>query len=224
MQYTLLSLFVNIGIIFNYFLKADQQMNNFWNNRYSVEEYIYGKEPNKFLQETLELLTPRKVLFVGEGEGRNSVFAAERGWYVDALDSSSVAMEKALKLASEKNVKINYQLADVRNYHFEEQKYDLVALIYLHLQESERAELHQKIIRSLRNDGIVLLEAFEKSQINNNTGGPQNTDLLYTLEDIINDFIDLDFVELSKTSVHLAEGSHHNGNTEIIRFIGKKII
>lgn len=199
-------------------------MSEFWNKKYSVEDYIYGKEPNEFFRASLERLTPGKVLFLGEGEGRNSVFAAEQGWDVDALDSSSAAMEKAIKLAAERNVKINYQLADVCNYNYEAKKYDLVALIYLHLHESERTELHQKIIRSLRKDGIVILEAFDKSQINNDSGGPKNPDLLYTFEDIINDFIDLDFLELSKSSMPLNEGNHHTGNAEIIRFIGKKII
>lgn len=199
-------------------------MSEFWNNKYSVKEYIYGKEPNEFMRTALEHLTPGKALFVGEGEGRNSVFAAEQGWDVDALDSSSAAMEKALKLAGERNLKINYHLTDVHDYNYAEKKYDLAVLIYLHLQESERTELHKKIIESLTKDGIVILEAFEKSQINNNSGGPKNPDLLYTFEDIINDFIDLEFLELSKSSTPLNEGRHHNGNAEIIRFIGKKII
>ena len=39
-------------------------------------------------------------------EGRNAVYAAGQGWKVDAVDFSTIAKEKALKLAYENNVKI----------------------------------------------------------------------------------------------------------------------
>ena len=45
-------------------------------------------------------------LFLGEGEGRNAVYAAKLGWQVDAVDFSSSAKDKALKLAKENKVKI----------------------------------------------------------------------------------------------------------------------
>ncbi|MGQ9644743.1 MAG: SAM-dependent methyltransferase, partial [Ignavibacterium sp.] len=48
----------------------------YWNERFSSEDYIYGTEPNTFLKEQLENLKPGKALFLGEGEGRNAVYAA----------------------------------------------------------------------------------------------------------------------------------------------------
>ncbi len=83
-------------------------MKNKWNDRYSSEEYFFGKEPNDFLKEEIGKLAPGKALFIGEGEGRNSVYAASLGWEVDAIDISNVGKEKALKLAEDKNVNINY--------------------------------------------------------------------------------------------------------------------
>ena len=73
-------------------------MNEFWNERYGIQEYLYGTEPNVFLKQQLDNLTPGKILFLGEGEGRNSVYAASIDWLVDAYDSSSVGKEKAEKL------------------------------------------------------------------------------------------------------------------------------
>ncbi|HRN48956.1 MAG TPA: hypothetical protein PKW69_13045, partial [Niabella sp.] len=61
-------------------------MKEFWNDRYSREEYSYGQLPNEFLKETLQKLKPGKILFPAEGEGRNAVFAASLGWHADAFD------------------------------------------------------------------------------------------------------------------------------------------
>ena len=83
-----------------------------WNDRYSSEEYYFGKEPNDFLKESIENISPGKALFVGDGEGRNSVYAAKLGWSVDSIDISDIGKSKADKLAAENNVKINYILAD----------------------------------------------------------------------------------------------------------------
>ena len=61
-----------------------------WDDRYSKEEFVYGEEPNNFLREQLQKLKPGKILFPAEGEGRNAVFAATKGWDVYAFDISSV--------------------------------------------------------------------------------------------------------------------------------------
>ena len=84
-------------------------MKNFWDERYSIKDYVYGTKPNHFFEEQIQKLKPGKILMLGEGEGRNAVFAAKLGWQVDAVDSSSVSKEKALKLAerNESNNKLS---------------------------------------------------------------------------------------------------------------------
>ena len=79
---------------------------DFWNSRYSEQEFAYGTQPNAFLRERLEKIKSGTALFLGEGEGRNAVYAATLGWQVDAVDFSSSAKVKALKLAEKNNVKI----------------------------------------------------------------------------------------------------------------------
>ena len=54
----------------------------FWNERYAVTDYIYGKAPNEFFVEQLSTLTPGRILLPAEGEGRNAVYAAKQGWDV----------------------------------------------------------------------------------------------------------------------------------------------
>jgi len=103
-------------------------MKNFWNERYSTKDYIYGTQPNQFFKEQIEKLNAGKILMVGEGEGRNAVYAAKLGWQVDAIDSSSVAKDKALMLAERNKVSINYQVADIHSYNFPDNIYDAVGI------------------------------------------------------------------------------------------------
>lgn len=65
-----------------------------WDDRYAVDEYVYGTSPNTFLAEHFQQLPKGKVLCLAEGEGRNAVFLAEHGYDVTAVDNSAVGLEK----------------------------------------------------------------------------------------------------------------------------------
>ena len=197
-------------------------MENPWNERYSNSEYIYGKEPNQFFSKCLSSLSPGKILFLGEGEGRNSVYAAKSGWNVDAVDYSSAAKEKALNLAKEENVSINYIVKDFSDFQPEENIYDVVVLVFIHLPEDLRKRTHELAIKALKPGGSIILEAFEKEQINYSSGGPKSLDLLYSLEEIFTDFQDLDLTTFEKAVSELNEGEKHLGTAHTIRFFGKK--
>ena len=77
-------------------------MKAFWNENYGNKEYIYGTKPNVFFKEQLDKLKPGKILLPAEGEGRNAVYAASKGWSVTAFDISEIVHKKALQLAKEK--------------------------------------------------------------------------------------------------------------------------
>ena len=64
-------------------------MKTSWDSRYEAEHFVYGKEPNRFLASELEMRTPGKILLPGEGEGKNAVYAATKGWEVDVFGSAS---------------------------------------------------------------------------------------------------------------------------------------
>ncbi len=197
-------------------------MKAIWDTRYAGAEFIYGTEPNEFLKYELSKITPGKILFLGEGEGRNAVYAATLGWDVDAVDYSASGKIKAESLAAEKDVKINYFVADLSTYTPEQNYYNAVVLIYLHLEEELRGKVHQNAMASLKSGGKIIFEVFEKEQIKNNSGGPKSIELLYSLHDIVEDFIDLEFEKFSKEKIFLNEGKGHEGEAVVIRFIGVK--
>lgn len=197
-------------------------MNKLWDERFSSEEYIYGKEPNKFFKEEIDKLAPAKALFLGEGEGRNAVYAAKLGWHVDAVDSSSAGKEKALKLAAEHKVNINYFVSDLAHWVPEPETYDLIVIIFLHLFPELRKEVHSKIITTLKPGGKLIFQVFDKDQLKYKTGGPPKVDLLYSLEDVYTDFQDMEIEKFSKEIIYINEGDHHKGKAAVINYVGVK--
>jgi SAM-dependent methyltransferase len=195
-------------------------MKSFWEERYSREEFAYGTLPNKFFKEQIDKIKPGKLLLIGEGEGRNAVYAAKLGWVVDALDFSEEAKKKALRLAEINNVFINYDVENLDNFVPQKDFYDAAGLIFIHLENQLRDKVHTKCIESLKPGGKIILEAFEKEQFGRKSGGPQNPDLLYTLEDIKTNFSVLRTELLIKDIKNLDEGEFHSGEAAVIQYVG----
>lgn len=197
-------------------------MKELWNERYAEKDYAYGKEPNKFFRQELSKLNPGKILLPGDGEGRNGVFAASSGWNVDIIDFSEEGKRKALLLADEFNVSVNYIIDDLNTVSLQSEYYDAAALIFVHINENDRESFHKKIINSLKPGGRIIIELYEKDQLKRNSGAPKDETLLYSLEEIITDFKDFDIIHFSKEIVELNEGKYHNGESVVIRFVGVK--
>ena len=198
-------------------------MKAFWNQRYSLEEYVYGEAPNAFLEEQLTKLEAGKALFPAEGEGRNAAYAAQLGWKVDAFDYSEAAKRKAEQLFAQKGVKVNYQHSTAEDYPFPTGTYDLVFLCYAHLPPDSRAYLHKQAIQSLRQGGYILLEGFHTEQLGRSSGGPKSPDMLFGLDQLRAEFVGLDIQQLDKNVYQLAEGNYHKGEAVVVRMIAQKL-
>lgn len=197
-------------------------MKEHWDERYSAESYIYGTHPNAWFAAKIEGLTPGKLLLPAEGEGRNAVHAAVKGWEVMAFDQSVEGKKKALKLAAEKGVNIEYNIHDLSEFEVRKDHFDAIALIFVHMPAEMRTRVHNMLLESLKPGGHLILEAFTKTQLTKNTGGPRTEQLLYDCEEVKQDFISLELIERSELTVHLDEGPLHQGEANVIRLFAKK--
>ncbi len=203
-------------------------MTEFWNNRYGLETYAYGTEPNEFFKENVLNYKPSgRILLPAEGEGRNAVFAAQYGLDVTAFDLSEEGKKKALKLAGEKQVEIIYHIGPLEDLGFKANSFDLTGLIYAHFPPNIRMTYHQEIVKLLQPGGLIIFEAFSKRQLEYNTknpaaGGPKSLEMLFSVEEIKVEFQNVDVLYLSEEVVSLREGQFHNGESAVIRFIGRK--
>ncbi len=197
-------------------------MKNFWDERYCNQEYIYGKTPNIFFAEQLKTLIPGEILLPCEGEGRNAVFAAIKGWKVRAFDTSEAGKIKADKLALENNVNIDYLIDDAVTVQYPPNSFNTIAFIYTHFAPAIRKKIHQKAITWLKPGGKILLEVFNPKQLQNNSGGPKDIAMLYTEEMLRDDFEGLTIDLLEPSTIELNEGKHHTGKADIIQFVATK--
>ena len=199
------------------------ERNDFWNQRYCNAEYVYGEEPNQFFATQLSALKAGNLILPCEGEGRNAVYAASLGWTVDAFDGSLEGKNKALQLAHKKMVKIEYLIDDATVISYPNNSVDVVAFIYAHFTNDHRAQIHKKAINWLRPGGKIILEAFNPNQLQNNSGGPKDISMLYTIEMLQSDFSSLRFDLIQNIQTTLKEGAFHDGLADVIQFVGTKL-
>jgi len=197
-------------------------MSSFWNERYSQKEYVYGEEPNVFFSEQLDRLNVGTIILPCDGEGRNGVYAASKGWVVNAFDTSEEGRNKALLLANKQNVNLNYIIEDASTVDYQENSADVVAFIYSHLPDPIRKQIHAKAIAWLKPGGRIILEVFNPLQLNNNSGGPKDISMLYTEEILLEDFAELEVELLMRVQTELKEGKYHEGKADVIRYVGVK--
>lgn len=205
-------------------------MNNKWDESYNIEEYRYGETPNLFFKETINTLPIGKILLPADGEGRNSVYAAVRGWTVDAFDQSLQGRDKALRLAQKNNVDISFKVTDFKNVSedYIADSYDAIALTYVHLPVQLKERYHRSLLPLLKIGGYIIIEGFSKGHVkhqqqNPSAGGPSLADMMYSKQEILSIFDSLEIDLLEEKEIRLAEGIGHNGKASVIRFVGKKI-
>ena len=122
-------------------------MKEFWDERYAEEQYVYGEEPNEFFKEQLDRLEPNRILLPADGEGRNGVYAAEKGWDVYAFDISNKGKEKADQLAKRKGVSINYEVGPLEEMDYSPESFDVIALIFSHFPPDLKPDEQQNNCR-----------------------------------------------------------------------------
>ncbi len=195
-----------------------------WDARFAADGYIFGTEPNAWLAGHAGLLAPgMRVLAVADGEGRNSVWMAQRGLTVDAFDISPVGVDKAKKLAADAGVEVSYSVSSVEDWAWTVGEYDAVVAIFIQFADpATRATLFKRMKSALKPDGLLLLQGYTPKQLEYKTGGPPLLDHLYT-EDLLRDaFGDMDITELRSYDDVLHEGTQHSGQSALVGLVARK--
>lgn len=191
----------------------------FWNERFGREGYFYGTTANRYLASHIDILpSQQSILFLGEGEGRNAVYALESGHTVTALDAAEIGLAKTAMLAQNKGYEVSLIHTDLEQWN-PTQQYDAIMCSFLHLIEPLRTEVFAKSLAHLSTGGVFVGEFFSIHQFSKNTGGPKHLDLLYTADDLISIFNTLpcEILELYETDTELHEGAVHEGIASVVR-------
>jgi 2-polyprenyl-3-methyl-5-hydroxy-6-metoxy-1,4-benzoquinol methylase len=195
-----------------------------WNRRYAGDEFLFGTEPNAWLREHASSLpSGGRILSVADGEGRNSVWLARQGFQVDAFDVADRAVMKAQAFARREGVSVNFAVADVDGYPWPGAAYDGVAAIFVQFADpATRTRLFERIVRSLKPGGVLILQGYTPKQLEYRTGGPPFLSHLYTRELLEAAFADLSIIELREYEAEVQEGQGHSGQSALIGLVARR--
>ena len=221
-----------VQVIDNNMKKENRPMSqeSIWTNRYreAGEAYLFGTEPNRFLAHRADALqSGRTALSVADGEGRNSVWLAEQGLEVTAIEISAVAVEKARRLAQGRKVQVSFLQADMLAPGWPPAElhgaFDWVVGIFIQFVGPEWRDRQFDAMKQLtRPGGRILLQGYTVKQLEYRTGGPSAVENLYTDEILRDAFADWEIEELVEYEEDIAEGSGHKGRSALIGLVARK--
>ncbi|NBX18961.1 MAG: class I SAM-dependent methyltransferase [Proteobacteria bacterium] len=196
-----------------------------WDERYSSQDYFYGKQPNDFLRDNIQLIqNGESVLCLAEGEGRNAVFIAGevKSAHVTAVDSSKAGLEKTKALAQEKGVNVETVHADLSDFDLGQDKWDVIVSIWCHLPSELRKMVHAGAVKALKSGGRLILEAYTPDQLRHGTGGPKSVDMLMQLSILKEELAGLDLVTGRECEREIHEGQGHSGLSAVVQVVARK--
>jgi SAM-dependent methyltransferase len=191
-----------------------------WDERYARESWIFGTEPNDFLREQAHRIPGGRVLCLGEGEGRNSVYLAELGYEVVGVDRSQVGLDKAQALAQERGVFVETVFSSIEDFDLREGEWDGIVSVFFHLPPELRRKVHSAVVEGLAPGGILILEAYTPRQSSLGTGGPSDPSRLVTLDLLLEELEGLEPLVARETEREIQEGQMHRGWGSVVQFVG----
>ena len=145
-----------------------------WEREYQNPQLVtLGDEPQKDLHKCLKVLRKErgvtleglKVLDLGSGVGKNSIFLAERGNACVGIELSPAAVAEAKRRASEMSVSVDFRIGDIgQPYPFPDSEFDLLLDIMSSnsLNDAERETYLKESHRVLKPGGHFIVRGLCK--------------------------------------------------------------
>ncbi|MFC3419383.1 class I SAM-dependent methyltransferase [Salinicoccus hispanicus] len=199
---------------------------NHWDEKFDVEEYIYGTEPNAWIKSIFNKKGNMKVALLAEGEGRNAVYMAKLGHDVTAYDLSQVGIDKTGKLAQSEGVAVKTNLQDITESDaLPKSEYDISINVFGHVLPEGKREMVRNLAECVKPGGYIVLELYSKRQIEFQTGGPKDIHMMFDAADLRRELekYHVEVIELKEVIVRRSEGPMHQGKSAVIQgFLKKK--
>ena len=195
-----------------------------WNERFSAPGHVFGAAPNAFLARQAHRLKPgQTALAVADGQGRNGVWLAKQGLKVTSFDFAPNGVARARELAKEHGVTVDMRLADIAQWPWTPDAFDVVAAIFIQFAPPPmRAKIFEGLKRTVKPGGLLILEGYRPKQVEYKTGGPPHAENMYTRELLEAAFGDMEILHLAEYDAEIEEGSGHKGISALIDLVARK--
>jgi 2-polyprenyl-3-methyl-5-hydroxy-6-metoxy-1,4-benzoquinol methylase len=154
-----------------------------WDARYRDADLVWSAEPNVFVAQEVADLPAGHALDLAAGEGRNAIWLAGRGWDVEAVEFSEVAIEKGHALAERAGVEVTWTLADLTDRPALPPA-DLVLVVYLHLPPPHGDQVLHHAAGLVRPGGTLLVVGHARRNLDEGHGGPPDPAVLQEPEQV----------------------------------------
>ncbi|CAF0952554.1 unnamed protein product [Rotaria sordida] len=208
-------------------LKTVQQQEHYssstsWNTFYIESSTLsnFNQKENKFLNKFIEEYNPSSdnfhVLDIAMGQGRNSIWLAQKGYKVTGFDSSIQGIQIAKNQAKKLNLTtLQTYVTTIEEFHFGFEQWDLIVCMYFPIM-NETSYL-RRIEQSLKYKGLLIVEVFHWDSLSDEYIIP--IDVTYRTNDIPLLFSNLTILIYEEPIDYSDFG---NKLTKIIRYVGQK--
>ena len=148
--------------------------------------------------------------------GERAILGAAEKAVADLADARA-------SLAAQRGVSLRQQLADLAQWDFGRERYDVIAAIFIQFAEPAlRDRLFAGMQAALKPGGLLLLQGYRPEQLAYGTGGPSDSESLYTEPMLREAFAALQIEQLSVHDDDIREGSGHAGMSALIDLVARK--
>ena len=176
-----------------------------WNQKYKKKKY--PREPAQIVRDYFSLAKIGKALDIGAGNGRNSIFLAQQGFSVDAVDISEIGLAEF----AGRHPSIDAICADLDSFEIPKNRYDLIVNI-----KFLNRRLFPYIKGGLKTGGILIFETFLESG-QNSDNHPNCRDYLLKKNELLHAFLSLRILFYQELKLNEKDESSHIASLVAIR-------
>ncbi|MFD1738894.1 class I SAM-dependent methyltransferase [Bacillus salitolerans] len=144
-----------------------REPSHFWDDFYLNREknipfFVNAPDENLVSYFNNQIITSGKVLELGCGPGRNAIYFAEKGCFIDAVDLSSESLKWASERAYERNISVNFIHKNIFELDIEENTYDIIydSGCFHHIAPHRRMSYLHLVKRALKPNGYFAMTSF----------------------------------------------------------------
>ncbi|WFR58761.1 class I SAM-dependent methyltransferase [Anaerocolumna sp. AGMB13025] len=131
---------------------------HYWDDKFKIRGQELMQPEGRMVKDMAYFPKEGKILDLACGDGRNTIFLAELGYQVTAVDFSNIAVERLKQFALQKQLEINVQQKNLseEGAYLDLGKFDVILINHYRLESN----FYPVLEGHLKQDGILWINGF----------------------------------------------------------------